>query len=250
MRQRKRDLATVPLSAVLNTARSEFQATPKYKISVPAGEGTCPTVLQVDNYSLTVTVKTTATGEVKVSGAAKGALPITWSIGPEWDDSSGATTSTAVSWQSSPIEEQKATHGSWAVVKDKPASGTWTTVSDPPAPSVWKMVPFDDAAAAKIRTSVTPGATDIKLEQLPTLNDLVQSALHEVIASSHAKPCVYPTGVEFHTGFEVVSMVGHVETVGLVFFGVSHEATSKTDVVQDLDLKATFAPGAVTVQGP
>lgn len=245
---KRQALGTVKLSDVLNQARTEFNGLKRYSVSIPAQGGQCPIRLQVDDYVLTVSLKTTGTHEVKTTGSLGPTTgTIQWTIGPEFDDSTAGTASTAITWQSKPIKEELPPRGTWVSVKDKPSEGTWRTAVSAADMNPTGIEQFDDSNASGIKTVVQPGES-ITADKLPTLNDLVREALHEMIAASRPQPCVYPTGLEFHAGFEVISATSLDNKVAIVFITATNQVTSKMDTVQDLDLKMNLKPGAITLR--
>lgn len=242
---KKQPTGKANLTDVLNQARKEFQELKRYSISVSSSPGRCPLSLQVDDYVLSVSVKTTDTREVKTTGSAGPTTGvIQWTIGPEFDDSSDATSSTAITWQGKPTKVGTPPHGIWSTAPDKTNAGTWSTAPQTIEGDVGGLVQFDDAEG---RSLVQPGES-VTVNSLPTLNDLVRNALHEMIATSRPQPCVYPTGLEFHASFEVVSATSLDNKVALIFISATNQVTSKSDVVQDLDLKVNLKPGGVGLE--
>jgi hypothetical protein len=187
-------------------------------------------------------VKSTGTREVKTTGSAGPTNGfIQWTIGPEFDDSSAATSSTAITWQGKPTKVETPPQGIWSTAKDKANAGTWSTIPQTIEGDAGGLVTFDDTPG---RRPIQPGDS-VTVENLPTLNDLVRTALHDMIATSRPKPCIYPTGLELHASFEVVSAASLDNKVALVFVSFTNQVTSKNDVIQDLDLKVNFRPGAI-----
>jgi hypothetical protein len=249
--------ATVPLSQVLTDARREFQELKRYYINQPGAR--CPLRLAVDNYQITVLVKSTPSRDVKTSGGIEaGTGLIKLKFGPTFEDVNSLTTSTAVSWQRTPQKADGPLRGVWNTTSQKtPNWGTWVqdTVAQPAPDPTWlpAMLTANQFAAsrqalAKASDEVAKGK--ISKENLPSLGDLVIDAIGQMVASSSdstSPGCVYPTSVEIHAGFEIVKKDDLAGSITILWLTSGHDVSLNSDHVQDMDLKLVFTSNSQTL---
>lgn len=221
----------VHIEDVLNAARQQFNDIQTYEIDAPAatvsGGKTCPVHLTTLPATITITLKVTDSNEVKaVVGHSVGVAGIDYTF----DYNRGDTNQLGITWQAQPTKVDAAMSGIWSAPMKKGSVGTWTvTSSAAKTPSSGKTLPPDPGAAGII-----------------DLNSALVHALHAMLDSSHTPPCVYPTAIELHQGFEV-QVTNQVDpSFKSIIWNADVSLANKSDAVQDFDLKVSFAPGAET----
>ncbi|WP_266182093.1 hypothetical protein [Dyella humicola] len=223
----KRTPPTVPLSEVLSLARAEFLAIPTYSFVAAPGSSSqdCQVILRTQPATLTVTLKTTGTKDVKaVVGVVVGGLV---NLSDTYDYSRGDTGQISVNWQADQVKAAAPLSGSWS--GGHGGNGKW-------------KVDQESSPPTHAATTLPEDTTDTNL------NAVVIHALRSMIIAQHADRCVYPTSIEIHRGFEVV--VSDEADIGskTIIWNAGVSLTGKDDVVQDFDLKIPFSPDSQTLQ--
>ncbi|MBB6187551.1 hypothetical protein [Rhodanobacter sp. MP7CTX1] len=215
----------VHIEDVLNAARQQFNDIQTYEIGAPASAGSagmsCPVHLVTQPATITITLKVTGSNEVKaVVGPSIGVASLDYT----YDYNRGDTNQLGITWQAKPIKVDSPLSGTWSTFTKKGGSGTWTATNTGVLPtSPGKELPPD------------PGISGVH-----DLNSALVHALRAMLDSSHAPPCVYPTALEIHQGFEVQASSQLDPSFKSIIWNANVSLANKSDAVQDFDLKVPF----------